>query len=88
MQELIRYADRLVGMTRKAEQILGEVHSVRPECLTMIPHGIPEKPAEIPPAAHEAEFDAAGWTVLRTFGLLSPGKRDWLTVAHRSGAQD
>ena len=43
-------------------------------------------PAEIPPAAHEAEFDAAGWTVLRTFGLLSPGKSDWLTVAHRSGA--
>lgn len=74
MQGLIRHVDRLVVMTRMAKQILGEVHGVPAERITVIPHGIPETPAEIPPAAHKAEFGAAGRTVLLTFGLLSPGK--------------
>lgn len=74
MQGIIRHASRLVVMTRRAEKILGEVHGVPAEHITVIPHGIPETPAEIPPAAHKAEFDAAGRTVLLTFGLLSPGK--------------
>lgn len=74
MQGLIRHADRLVVMTRRAERILGEVHGVPAERITVIPHGIPETPAEIAPAAHKAEFGAAGRTVVLTFGLLSPGK--------------
>ncbi|MBW6399272.1 glycosyltransferase family 4 protein [Roseomonas sp. HJA6] len=74
MQGLIRHADRLVVMTRRAERILGEVHGVPAERITVIPHGIPETPAEMPPAAHKVEFGAAGRTVLLTFGLLSPGK--------------
>lgn len=74
MQELVRRAGRLVVMTRRAQRILNEVHGVSPERVTVIPHGIPETPVELPPAAHKAEFDAVGRTVLLTFGLLSPGK--------------
>lgn len=74
MQGLIRHTDRLVVMTWKAERILREVYGVPAEGITVIPHGIPETPAEMPMAAHKAEFGVAGRTVLLTFGLLSPGK--------------
>ncbi|MBR0672704.1 glycosyltransferase [Roseomonas soli] len=74
MEEVIRHADRLVVMTERSQRILTSVHDVRADRITVIPHGIPETPAENPPAGHKAEFDAVGRTVLLTFGLLSPGK--------------
>lgn len=74
MQDIIRHADRLVVMTERSRRILTSVHDVRADRITVIPHGIPEIPAESPPAGRKAEFDAVGRTVLLTFGLLSPGK--------------
>ncbi len=74
MEEVIRHADRLVVMTERSQRILSSVHDVSANRITVIPHGIPEIPAENPPAGHKAEFDAIGRTVLLTFGLLSPGK--------------
>jgi hypothetical protein len=49
---------------------------VRPQALTVIPHGVP---AFVPPssqqlAAVRAELGAAGRTVLLTNGLINPGK--------------
>jgi len=74
MEEVIRHAGRLVVMTERSQRILTSVHNVRADRITVIPHGIPEMPAENMLADHKAEFDAVGRTVLLTFGLLSPGK--------------
>jgi glycosyltransferase involved in cell wall biosynthesis len=74
MQDIIRCASRLVVMTERAKRILREVHGVPAAQIAVIPHGIPDPPPEDPSAAHKAEFDAVGRTVLLTFGLLSPGK--------------
>lgn len=74
MEDVIRHAGRLVVMTERSQRILTNIHSVPADRITVIPHGIPDMPAETPPARHKAEFDAVGRTVLLTFGLLSPGK--------------
>lgn len=74
MEEVIRHAGRLVVMTERSQRILTSVHNVRPDRITVIPHGIPDIPTENMLADHKAEFNAGGRTVLLTFGLLSPGK--------------
>ncbi|BDG70467.1 glycosyltransferase family 4 protein [Roseomonas fluvialis] len=74
MRDVIRHADRLVVMTERSRRILSSVHDVEPGRISVIPHGIPEIPADNPASGYKAEFDAAGRTVLLTFGLLSPGK--------------
>lgn len=73
MSEIIRRAARLVVMTQRSLEILASVHGVPEDQVTVIPHGIPDTPF-FDPNYHKDEFDAAGRTVLLTFGLLSPGK--------------
>ena len=73
MEGLIRRSDRLVVMARKGAEILADTYGVRPECVDIIPHGIPDMPF-INASFYKQQFGVEGRQVLLTFGLLGPGK--------------
>lgn len=72
LSELIQYSERLVVMSKKATDILGEVHSVPADKIDLIHHGIPVIP-EDEGKAFRATLGVEG-PMLLTFGLLSPDK--------------
>ncbi|MGI5915937.1 MAG: glycosyltransferase [Anaerolineae bacterium] len=73
MRELIDVSDRMVVMSRRAEEFLRDIYHVPADCIDFIPHGIPDVPF-VDPNYHKDQFGVEGKTVLLTFGLLSRNK--------------
>ncbi len=73
LEKIAEHSDRLVVMSRMAEKTLGEIYTVPPGKIVMIPHGIPDMPF-VDPNYYKDQFGVEGKTVLLTFGLISPGK--------------
>ncbi len=73
LKDLIRLCDRVVVMSRRAEDILENVWAVPRRKIAFIPHGIPDVPF-MDPHYFSGQFDTVGRRVLLTFGLLGPGK--------------
>ena len=73
LKELGRSSDRLVVMSRKAEETLKKVYEIPAEKCVMIPHGIPDVPF-VDPNYYKDQFAVEGRKVILTFGLVSPGK--------------
>lgn len=73
MDALVRRADRLIVMARKAREMLIDIYGASPAQITIIPHGIPDRPfTDTAPMKKRLGFE--GRDVILTFGLLSPGK--------------
>lgn len=72
-QEVVECSNRLVAMSAKGKELLGEVYKVPEEKIVIIPHGIPDVPF-VDPNFYKDQFGVTGRPVLLTFGLLSPGK--------------
>ncbi len=73
MEQLDRLSARFVVMAERGRTLLEGVYNICPEKIDVIPHGISDEPF-IDPHFYKDLFDAAGKTVLLTFGLLSPNK--------------
>ena len=73
MRELIRLSTRLVVMSERGREFLGDVYQAPAAKVDLIPHGIPDMPFA-DPNYFKDEFGVAGKQVLLTFGLLSPNK--------------
>jgi glycosyltransferase involved in cell wall biosynthesis len=73
MRELIRLSTRLVVMSERGRELLGNVYQAPAAKIDLIPHGIPDMPFA-DPNYFKDEFGVAGKQVLLTFGLLSPNK--------------
>ncbi len=72
-RRIAQLSDRLVVMSRRAEQILREVYGVPAGKIAMIHHGIPDVPF-VDPNFYKDQYGVEGRKVILTFGLLSPGK--------------
>jgi len=66
-------SDRLVVMSRLAEEFLREVYGIPESKTVVIPHGIPDLPFT-DPSFYKDKLGVEGRKVILTFGLLSPGK--------------
>lgn len=73
LKDLVRLCDRVVVMSRRAEEILENLWAVPRRKIAYIPHGIPDVPF-MDPHYFSGQFDTVGRRVLLTFGLLGPGK--------------
>ncbi len=73
MEKICHLSDRLVVMSRKAEDILRQVYGVPSEKVVLIHHGIPDVPF-VDPNYYKDQFGVEGRKVILTFGLVSPGK--------------
>lgn len=73
LRELIKLSDRVVVMSKCAEQILTDVYGAKAGRVAYIPHGIPDMPM-VDPEPFKKKFGVGGRKVILTFGLLSPGK--------------
>lgn len=73
MDALLRRADRVIVMAQRGREILRATHGVDPAKVTIIPHGVPDRPL-IEPEAMKPRFGWAGRQVILTFGLLAPSK--------------
>jgi glycosyltransferase involved in cell wall biosynthesis len=73
MRELVRLSTRLVVMSERGRELLGNVYQAPAAKIDLIPHGIPDMPFA-DPNYFKDEFGVAGKQVLLTFGLLSPNK--------------
>lgn len=71
--ELGQLANRLVVMSRQAEELAQTVYGVAPERVTMIPHGIPDVPF-VESDHFKSTLGFGTRPVLLTFGLIGPGK--------------
>ena len=73
MERLVRCSSKLIVMAEKGRAILSKTYGVRDREISVIPHGVPDRPFAAPTVAKPI-FDLAGKKVLLTFGLLSPSK--------------
>src|SRR5438093_11970285 len=73
MHELISLSTRLVVMSERGRQMLGEIYQAPPAKIDLIPHGIPDV-GFVDPTYFKDQFGVEGRVVLLTFGLLSPNK--------------
>lgn len=73
IEALVRRASRLVVMAEKGRRILREVHGVADDRISVVLHGVPDRPLS-DGTAEKAKFGFTGHRVLLTFGLLSPNK--------------
>jgi glycosyltransferase involved in cell wall biosynthesis len=73
MQSLIRLSSTLVTMTQKGADIMKRVYGVKPEQISIVPHGAPSRPLRNT-AEFKSHLHLAGKKTLTTFGLLSPNK--------------
>ena len=71
--EIIDRSERVVVMTKKGEELLGELYGVPAAKIDLIPHGIHDVPFT-DPNAHKGKFGVEGKSVLLTFGLLGRSK--------------
>lgn len=73
LEEILYASDKVVVMSRHAEDILHDLYAADRERIVFIPHGIPDIQF-IDPNYYKDQFGVEGKKVLLTFGLLSPGK--------------
>lgn len=73
MEALAERCNTLIVMAEAAKQILIETHSCDPAKISVIAHGIPDRPFAAT-APMKAQFGWKDRKVILTFGLLSPGK--------------
>src|SRR3989440_2124497 len=73
MHELISLSTRLVVMSERGRQMLGEIYSAPEAKIDLIPHGIPDV-GFVDPTDFKDQFGVEGRMVLLTLGLLSPNK--------------
>ncbi|MDQ3144865.1 MAG: glycosyltransferase family 4 protein [Pseudomonadota bacterium] len=72
-ERVLSRADHLIVMAARGADILRRVHGVAPHRISIIPHGVPDRPLRDPDAL-KARFGWEGRQVLMTFGLLAPDK--------------
>jgi glycosyltransferase involved in cell wall biosynthesis len=73
MMGLIQRCDTLIVMAEAARTILRDVYACDPQKITVIPHGIPDRPF-MPTGPMKRKLGWGDRKVILTFGLLSPGK--------------
>jgi glycosyltransferase involved in cell wall biosynthesis len=73
MRRLVARASKLIVMSDGASVLLQNVFGADADQITLIPHGVPDRPFGRS-ALFKAELGFAGRHVLMTFGLLSHGK--------------
>ena len=73
MVQLAELSDRLIVMTRKAQDFLEDIYGIPREKTCFVHHGIPDTPF-VDPNYYKDIFGVEGRKVILTFGLLSPGK--------------
>ena len=73
IEALARRASKLIVMAEKGRELLVRVHGISWNQISVIPHGVPNRPFVKPEELHE-RFGFGGRHVLLTFGLLSPNK--------------
>lgn len=81
LEEIADRSDRIVVMSRMAQEFLREIYHVDGNKIDVIPHGIPDVPF-VDPNFHKDTFGVEGKSVLLTFGLLGPNKG----IEHAIGA--
>lgn len=73
MVKLGELSDRLVVMSRRAEEFLREIYGIPKNKIVVIPHGIPDLPF-VDPSFYKEKLGVDERKVILTFGLLSPNK--------------
>ena len=73
MQSLIRLSSTLITMAQKGADILKRVYGVKPEQISVVPHGAPSRPLRNT-SEFKSHLHLADKKTLTTFGLLSPNK--------------
>lgn len=73
MEWLGNRAARLVVMSDEGRAILERVYKIEPARITIIPHGVPDRPFGRS-AQMKRQFGLGDRKLLMTFGLISPGK--------------
>jgi glycosyltransferase involved in cell wall biosynthesis len=73
MDALAERCDVVIVMAEAARQIMIETYNCDPTKISVIPHGIPDRPF-VPTAPMKARFGWKDRNIILTFGLLSPGK--------------
>lgn len=73
MRRLIAHASKLVIMSERSRDLLGNVYGAEREQIVLIPHGVPDRPFGRS-TQFKSKFGFEDKDVLLTFGLLSPGK--------------
>ncbi len=73
MNDLARYSDSLVVMSKKGQQMLRDVYEIPKSKIAFIHHGIPDIGFE-DPCFHKDTFGVEDKKIIFSFGLLHPGK--------------
>lgn len=73
MRALVARADHFIVMAQHAAALLQSVYGVTADCITIIPHGAPDR-ALRSPAEVKQQLGLGDSPLVLTFGLLSPGK--------------
>jgi glycosyltransferase involved in cell wall biosynthesis len=73
LNHLLRRASRVMVMSQHGRELLLSHYDARPEVVTVIPHGAPDRPFGRGEHFKRAQ-GLGGRNVLMTFGLLGPGK--------------
>jgi glycosyltransferase involved in cell wall biosynthesis len=73
LEALLERAATVIVMAEKGREILERVYAVDPDKVSVIPHGIPDRPMG-DPATARARLNLPDRPTILTFGLLSPDK--------------
>jgi glycosyltransferase involved in cell wall biosynthesis len=73
LNRLLARADRTIVMAETAAQILKRRYRVSGQRVSVIPHGVPDRPLRNPDEL-KSQFGWEGRKVLMTFGLIAPSK--------------
>lgn len=73
IEALLRRAARVIVMAERGRETLASVYGARRSLITVMAHGVPDRPL-VDPDDIKARFGWAGRKVALTFGLLSPDK--------------
>ena len=73
MRALSQRSDRLVTMSAFGERMLRNIYGVAPGAISVVPHGVPDRPW-VDPVVMRARLGWPQRPTIMTFGLLGPGK--------------
>lgn len=73
LDALLGRASHVIVMAERGRRILREVYGVDDARITVIPHGVPDRP-HVDPSIAKAHLDLGGGPIIMTFGLLAPDK--------------
>ena len=73
LSRLLARADRTIVMAATGAEILKRRYGVSPDRISVIPHGVPDRPLRNPDEL-KPQFGWQGRKVLMTFGLIAPDK--------------